>query len=143
VVIVSTQFGSLCDGDYEFNTDVHTVTLSTNYDATEKLKLNVTAMYNDAKAESSNVQLGPLSNATNDYVVLSIYDTGNLAKWKTYSDLRYKQAEMNLGGTYNFTPALYLTAQAGAQWFIDDQPYVYGDQDGTAYSGSLGMGYKF
>jgi predicted porin len=74
--------------------------------------------------------------------VLKLY-TFDIGRMTNYSDLRYKQAEINLGAKYQFTPALYVAANAGVQWFIDDDPYVYGDQDGTAYRGSLGVGYSF
>lgn len=69
--------------------------------------------------------------------------TFDIAHMTSYSKLRFKQAEVTLSGNYAFTPALYMTASAGTKWFVDDAPYVYGDQDGTAYSGSLGLGYKF
>jgi len=60
-----------------------------------------------------------------------------------YSDLHYTQTDLSLGGTYRFTPALYATVQGAWQKFEDKDPYVYGDQDGTAWRGSVGLGYKF
>jgi predicted porin len=61
----------------------------------------------------------------------------------SYSELHYQQIEVNLGGTYQFTPALYVAADFGYQIFDDKSPYVYGDQDGEAYRASLGLGYRF
>ena len=60
-----------------------------------------------------------------------------------YSDLHYVQTEFSLGGTYRFSAELYTTAQLAWQTFEDKDPYVYGDQDGSAYRGSVGLGYRF
>ncbi|PLX98875.1 MAG: hypothetical protein C0623_11075 [Desulfuromonas sp.] len=61
----------------------------------------------------------------------------------TYSDLDYTQLNVSLGGTYNFSDNLYMMAKAQYEKFDDDQPYVYGDQDGTAITGNIGVGYNF
>jgi len=50
---------------------------------------------------------------------------------------------VSLGGTYLFSPMLYLTAAFSWEQFEDNSPYVYGDQDGEMYSTSVGVGYKF
>ncbi len=120
---------------------MHTLSLNTTYQATDKLKLHANAMYNDATAEINGLYLSPINTA--DYIMNQLYSTDNLSRYSSYSDLSYKQIECNLGGTYNFTPSLYMTAQAGFSQFLDDAAYVYGDQDGTTYTGSLGLGYKF
>ncbi len=78
-----------------------------------------------------------------DPVLLALYDVTTMTGVETYSDLEYQQVSVNIGGSYSFSPALYLTAQAGYDLFVDDQPYVYGDQDGEMYSVSLGIGYRF
>jgi hypothetical protein len=80
---------------------------------------------------------------TNPILVSPFYAVEKVGTITGYSKLRYEQADVNLGGSYNFTPNLYMTANGGFQWFSDHQPYVYGDEDGTAYSGSMGLGYKF
>jgi len=48
-----------------------------------------------------------------------------------------------MGATYNFTEALYTTVSATYDIFESDKEYVYGDEDGKAYSGYLAIGYKF
>ena len=60
-----------------------------------------------------------------------------------YSDLEYQQIDVTLGGTYSFTERLYTTAMATYRDFNSDEEYVYGDEDGTAYYGYLGVGYRF
>ena len=57
----------------------------------------------------------------------------------TASDL----TELSLGGTYQFTPQFYMAAQVDYEVYKDKDPYVYGDLDGAAWSGYLGVGYKF
>jgi len=80
----------------------------------------------------------------NDPTLLgTIYDIPSVNVVTEYSDLHYVQTEISLGCTYQFTPALYTVAQAGWQKFEDKDPYVYGDQDGTAYRGNVGLGYRF
>ncbi len=81
--------------------------------------------------------------ANTDAVLVQLYDFEGLSRITEFSDLHYQQVEVNLGGTYQFNPALYVAASAGWQLFEDKTPYVYGDQDGTAYRGYLGLGYKF
>lgn len=61
----------------------------------------------------------------------------------TYSDLSYEEYQFTVGGTYNFTPTCYTTAQLTYNVFESDEQYVYGDEDGEAYYGYLGFGYRF
>ena len=62
---------------------------------------------------------------------------------KEYSDLAYQQLDLTLGGTYSFTDSLYTTAMVTYSDFSSDEAYVYGDEDGSLYSGYLGLGYRF
>lgn len=78
-----------------------------------------------------------------DATLLNLYDPALMSEMSNYSDLHYTQTDLSLGGTYSFTPALYTTAQVAWQKVDDKDPYVYGDQDGTAWRGSVGLGYKF
>lgn len=115
--------------------------MTADYQATDKLNLNGGLLYSDAQSQWKNLNLTAPS-VIDDPSVFALYtfDIGHMTR---YSDLRFKQAELSLGGKYQFTPALYMTASAGVQGFIDEDPYVYGDMDGTAYRGSMGVGYKF
>lgn len=60
-----------------------------------------------------------------------------------YSDLEYEQYEFTLGATYHFTDAFYTTVSCSYDIFESDEDYVYGDEDGKAYSGYLAFGYNF
>jgi len=138
---VSSQFGTVCD-QTDYSTDVHTLSVNADYTATEKLNLYASAMYSDAKADWSNLNISAPAYVT-DAVVNELYSFDAINVITTYSDLHYQQTDLSLGGTYQFSPTFYLTARADYQIFTDLDPYVYGDQDGTAYRGSLGVGYKF
>lgn len=61
----------------------------------------------------------------------------------TYSDLKYEQFQFNVGGSYNFTPNCYMTASVSYDIFNAQEDYVYGDEDGKAVSGYVGVGYRF
>lgn len=100
-------------------------------------------MFSDVTSKISDVN--PVAFNTTDPVISALYNVANLSNLSEYSALHYQQAEVNLGCTYNFTPALYTTAQAGVKIFTDPSSTYnpYGDQSGTVYSGTLGLGYKF
>lgn len=113
---------------------------------TQKLKIFAGALFSDVTSKITD--FAPAAMPTTDAVLLALYSINNLALYPEYSALHYQQGEVNLGCTYNFTPALYTTAQAGFKIFGDvisssSNIHPYGDQSGTVYSGSLGVGYKF
>jgi len=129
-----------------------------DYQATEKLALNAGITYNNAKdswdwndfTERATVlredNLAPINESAappGQYAPVN-YDT-----WEqnnnidSYSDLSYEQFQVTVGGTYNFTPSCYTTASMTYDKFISDEDYVYGDEDGEAYYGYLGFGYRF
>ena len=78
-----------------------------------------------------------------DPVLAILYDVTAMTGVETYSDLEYAQLDVNVGGTYAFTTALSLNANAGYALFDDNEPYVDGDEDGDSYYGNLGVAYKF
>jgi predicted porin len=78
-----------------------------------------------------------------DPVLLELYDPAGLSEMTDYSDLHYQQTEVSVGGTYRFTPQLYAALEAAYEYYKDKDPYVYGDLDGEAWRGYLGVGYKF
>lgn len=146
---VEAFVGSVCN-IWEDETEVHTLSLSGDVQATEKLKLEGSFTYNYSSATgdwdfSERESLGEVViRAPNDVNTGTAYDT-----WKQnnliagYSDLEYTQYSFTLGGTYNFTDAFYTKMQGTYDIFESDEEYVYGDEDGKAYSGYLAIGYKF
>ena len=129
-----------------------------DYQATSKLNLNFGAVFNQAE-ESWDWTFTERARMTAENTGLPLADTGiasgspyaavNYDDWQlnnlitSYSDLEYQQYELTLGGTYDFTKALYTTTTLTYEIFESDQMYVYGDEDGEAFRGYLAMGYKF
>ena len=132
-----------------------------DYQATEKLRLNAGVTYN--KAESSwdwgtfterqtllmeggpeaGDPLNESSQPPGQYAPTN-YDTWDQNNnIDSYSDLSYEQYQLTVGGTYNFTPTCYTTASVTYDVFDSDEEFVYGDEDGQAYYGYLGFGYRF
>lgn len=126
----------------DYDTDVHTVSLNADFQATEQLGLNAGLLFSDARAEWSGLALQTPANV-NDPVLTNIYSLEATNVITSYSELHYQQFEANVGCTYQFSPALYVAGSFGYQRFADKDPYVYGDQDGDAVRGSLGLGYRF
>ncbi len=140
--------GSICD-DVEYESEVHTLSLSGNFQATEKLTINASFLYNKADDTwdwnfANRMALGDVvirSGAVNVGPAYDTADQNNLID--SYSDLSYQQYEFTLGGTYNFTETFYTTASATYDVFDMGEEYVYGDEDGTAYYGYVGLGWNF
>lgn len=117
--------------------------------ATEKLQLNAGFVYNKAEdswdwdfAERASLIMGGGAYNYDSWVQNNLIDS--------YSDLSYEQYQFTVGGTYNFTEAFYTTASATYDVFKSDnhifdsgEEYVYGDEDGTAYYGYVGVGWNF
>ena len=106
----------------EYDSDVHTLAVNMDYQATEKLSLNAGVTYNNAEdswdwddfTERATVlredNLTPINESAappGQYAPVN-YDT-----WEqnnnidSYSDLSYEQIQVTVGGTYNFTPSCY------------------------------------
>jgi len=112
---------------------------------TKKLKLDAGVTYNkadftwdwDFDARSS---LTKLSNGAD----IGAYDTWvQNSGMDEYSDLAYQQYQITLGGTYNITEAVYVKVTGTYDIFDAAEEYVYGDEDGTAYSGYAAIGWTF
>ncbi len=104
--------------------------------------MNAGLLFSDTQSDWTGLSLQTPA-IVNDPVMEQIYSLEATNVITSYSDLHYQQFEVNISGTYQFTPELYVVASLGYQIFNDKSPYVYGDQDGEAYRGSLGLGYRF
>jgi len=131
-----------------------------DYQATEKLKINAGITYNKAEdswdwdfnersvmtREDTNDITDPLSDAVNPTGAYSPvnYDTWTQNnKIDEYSDLSYEQYQLTLGGKYHFTETFYSNASFNYDIFKAKEDYVYGDEDGEAYYGYVGLGWTF
>ncbi len=137
---------------------MHTVALNADYQVTEKLNVNAGFTYNYAddswdwdftertsvKAFNNGAVLANNQSNKPGMYAAQNYDNSQLNnEIDGYSDLSYEQYSFTLGATYDFTDALYTTVSGTYDVFNSDEDYVYGDEDGKAYSGSLAVGYKF
>ncbi len=119
--------------------------MSADYQATEKLNVNLNATYNMAEAGMSGISLTEPFAPTPGLPLDIFYSDfeGRIGLVENYSDLEYTQINISLGGTYDFTERLYVTAMTTYSDFDSDEEYVYGDESGSVYYGSLGVGYRF
>ena len=129
----------------EAETNVQTLSLSTDYQVTEQLKLDASVVYNYAEYSwdwnfSDRITMLKTDNVS----PLGMYNTedqNNLID--TYSDLTYEEIKVTVGGTYSFTDALYASASVTYSDFDAEEEYVYGDESGSAVYSYLGVGYRF
>ena len=139
--MASAQFGSVCD-IAEYDSKVHTLALTADYQATEKLQLTAGITYNKAENsweweffERDTSAFGGAAGAYDDYELNNQIDT--------YSDLSYTEIQYTLGGKYNFTDTFYTNLQGTYDVFESDEEYVYGDEDGEIMTGYIGFGWIF
>lgn len=153
-MVQSTQFGSYCS-IAEYESTVNTLSLNVDIQATEKLQLNAGVTYNKAEdewnwdfADRPSLIFTPSPTSNDGAAANPGYDTSDNGidindDLDTYSDLSYEQYEFTVGGTYHFTEAFYTSASFTYDIFKMDEEYVYGDEDGTAYYGYVGLGWNF
>jgi hypothetical protein len=129
-----------------------------DYQATEKLKLNAGITYNKAEdtwewgtfterapllAENSGALLSESVLAPGAYAAVDFDTWEQNNNIDSYSDLSYEQYQITIGGKYDFTDMLYANASFTYDIFDMGETYVYGDEDGTAYYGYVGIGWRF
>lgn len=134
---------------------MQTLSLAADFQATKKLKLNASFVYTKAeddwewtfaeRASLGEVFIRKTSPASATPVTAgTVYDTAELNNLiDSYSDLSYEQYQITVGGTYAFTKRMYANASFTYDIFDMQEQYVYGDEDGTAYYGYVGVGWKF
>ena len=119
--------------------------MGADYQATEKLNIDVSITYNHAEASMESISLTEPFTPTPGTPLAGFYSDfeGRIGLVENYSDLEYTQIDLSIGGSYDFTERLYATASATYSDFDSDEEYVYGDESGSAYYGNVGIGYRF
>ena len=141
-MVGSDQFGSICSSE-EYESEVHTFSVAADWQATDKLNLNGDLIYNLSE-DTWDWSFTERPSLTSMGDPVTIYDTkGQNNRISSYSDLEYDTLEWNFGGTYNVNDSCYVKANVGAEYFMQDQEYVYGDEEGDVYRGYVGFGYTF
>ena len=94
-MIPSTQFGSTC-GDSKYETEAHTVTVATEINATEKMKIFANVMYSDVTSKITDFKPAAMATTT-DAILLALYDNNNLALYPEYSALHTNREKSTWG----------------------------------------------
>ena len=120
------------------------MSLNVNYQATKKLLVNAGVTYNKAEDTwewdfGDRPQLVWSGSAHDNYD--NTDEINDLID--TYSDLSYEQYQLTVGGTYSFTETFFTRASFTYDIFDAQEEYVYGDEDGDAYYGYVGLGWTF
>ena len=117
----------------DYKSKVHSIYGSIFHQATPKLGLHATVMFNKAEGGYEQINMpdpydagilvdGELENADFDY-----------SGMHTYSALDYKLLQLKGGFVYNFTPDLAFTADGLYADLTDNEGYVYGDDSGSMF----------
>jgi len=133
------SFGYTLD-EIEYNSDVHTLMLSANFDYSDKLNFNGSIVWNNGKAEMDGIDA---TSAT--YVGSAVPGMDHslaLPAWEGYSDLDIDQVEYSLGVVYNYSDSISFNLNGSYFDYNDDDPYLY-DTDGDVLSANVGMTMRF
>ena len=146
-----TYAGSICQ-TAEYESDVHTLSLAADFQATEKLKLNASFTYNKAEDDWTwtfvermslgevTINGGTASELNTSTAYDTVYQNNEITE---YSNLSYQQYEFVLGATYNVTDNFYLKCSGAYEVLDADEEYVNGLEDGDQLSGYVGLGVTF
>ena len=124
----------------EYNTDVHTLLVSADLAATEKLKFNGGIIFNWGKAEMDNLSAAytegknPAAFGYNHAIAFSV--------WEDNTDLDIEEFEYFVGCSYDVNPNLTINLNASYTDYNDDEPYLY-DTSGDLFLVNAGLTYRF
>ncbi len=124
----------------EYNTDVHTLLLSADFEATEKLRFNGGLIFNWGQAEMDN-----LSAAYTEGVNPANFGFDHalaFAVWEDNSDLDIEEIEYYLGCSYDFNKDLTINLNASYTDYSDEEPYLY-DTSGDLLLVNAGLTFRF
>ncbi|MCK5539596.1 MAG: hypothetical protein KAI69_01600 [Deltaproteobacteria bacterium] len=124
----------------DYNTDVHTLLLSADFEASEKLNFNGGIIFNWGEAEMDNLSASYFEGkqpATFGYD----HDLA-FAVWEDNSDLDIEEIEYYIGCTYDFNERLTINFNASYTDFNDDEPYLY-DTTGDLLLVNAGLTFRF
>jgi predicted porin len=124
----------------EYNTEVHTLLLNADFEATDKLTFNGGIVYNWGKAEMDNLSATYFEGkepATFGYDHAVAFST-----IEDNTDLKIEETEYYIGCIYDFGESLSLNINASYTDYNDDDPYLY-DTDGDLLLVNAGLTYRF
>ncbi|WP_022854209.1 hypothetical protein [Thermodesulfatator atlanticus] len=125
--------------EINWENESHVFFLNANYIPMPKLEMAGTISYTIGKAEMDDM----VFYASEDPFDLDGYSFENLTGVENFSDLDYRMLELEMAATYHIRNNLSFTLNYWYADFEDDEPYVYGDLDGDAYSVTGFITYRF
>jgi len=133
---------------YEYETEAHTVYVGANANLIPK-RWDVSALYSFTKGTANMQDLGfssdpfPLSVAGDADVPSGVYHFTYLNGTNEYSDLEYIMWEFELTTNVSITDQLGLTVVGRYSDYNDQEEYVYGELDGSLFTLSGFVTYRF
>ena len=142
-----TQVGSISDNNVEDELETHVVFVSANFQATDRLNINADFTFTDATAEMDTPIFGPppagISYSVNQSVPAFLNYYPDFTGFDDLSDLDYQIIDTSIGIDFEIYKNITLSANFRYIDFEDDEPYVYGDQDGELFILNTGITYRF
>ena len=131
-----------------------------DFKPTKSLNISLAASYTDGEADMDTphfVVPNPASFMTIDqdihgfnppafYITYISSDGGKTLDYTgfdDYSDLDYSVLDLTLNVSFDINEHWGVYGVFNLTDYNDDEPYVYGDLDGTYYSANIGIQYKF
>jgi len=118
----------------EYHTTANTYYMSLNSMPFEDVEINLTTSFSNAKAG-----FDPVSSWDGDIDAIEHLDFEGYSEINTYSDLSFEVLQFKAEVYYYITKDLSILAEIDYNKFTDNEPYVYGDQDGKWVYGKLGF----
>jgi hypothetical protein len=121
-------------------TDVHTLLLSADFEATEKLNFNGGVICNWGKTEMDDLNASYFEGS--DPASFGYDHTLAFAVWEGNTDLKVEEFEYYLGCSYDFNERLTINLNASYTDYNDEKPYLY-DTDGDLLLVNAGLTLRF
>ncbi len=121
-------------------TEAHTLLLSADYVATEKLKFDGGVVCNWSKSQMQSLSADYYEGkkpASFGYDHALSFDV-----WEDNSDLKVEEFEYYLGCTFDYNETLSINLNASYTDYNDDDPYLY-DTDGDLLLVNAGLTFRF
>ena len=124
----------------ENDTEVHTLLLSADFAATEKLKFNGGLIFNWSKSEMDNLSASYYEGK--DPAAFGYDHAIAFSTWEDNSDLDVQEIEYYLGCSYEVNESLSVNLNASYTDYEDDEPYLY-DTSGDLLLVNAGLTFRF
>ncbi len=124
----------------DYNTEVHTLLFSADFEASEKLKINGGIIFNWSEAEMDNLSASYYEGK--DPASFGYDHSIAFSTWEDNTDLKVQEIEYYLGCSYDFSEVLSVNLNASYTDYEDDEPYLY-DTSGDLFLVNAGLTFRF